>query len=413
MIRLLVLVVHLCVASSLVTRTNFKILSRTQLSLTGPSSSLGPSSTQLYLTTRPYGSLRSSTQLHLFGSMFKNLGKQPRDMDVDGISTTVVAKGGKGKANNGYKLEKISNTQKRNWKEEEADRLKNQPNEETKDKQTESYNYKKANEFPQLYGGWIRKEGDQIAKQYISAVRAAVGKVRYMEVLFDPVPNLDEVAFGTLNNKMLRADVVKDLNVPDYVTNRGGPGTLEWSNLYWMNRLAQGLGAGKKILALSISGEGCKAKKGGKLPTLAKGVTLLSLTDAKKAQQQGVLGKADFVIMLSPCSKVHYETCIALGNATGAKACIALNAPYSATYDVGGGKPFELVYVMKRIPKGWMYRAYPKPFECIIEGPNYEVFKTKQFAQKPPLTEISKVSMAASAAKYGATGNDRIFQNRL
>jgi hypothetical protein len=28
---------------------------------------------------------------------------------------------------------------------------------------------------------------------------------------------------------------------------------------------------------------------------------------------------------------------------------------------------------MKRIPKGWIYRQYPKPFEAIIEGPNYEV----------------------------------------
>jgi hypothetical protein len=38
----------------------------------------------------------------------------------------------------------------------------------------------------------------------------------------------------------------------------------------------------------------------------------------------------------------------------------------------GGGKPFELAYVMKRIPKGWIFRQYPKPFEAIIEGPNYD-----------------------------------------
>ena len=31
---------------------------------------------------------------------------------------------------------------------------------------------------------------------------------------------------------------------------------------------------------------------------------------------------------------------------------IALNAPFSKNYDVGGGKPFTLAYVMKRIPKG-------------------------------------------------------------
>lgn len=40
---------------------------------------------------------------------------------------------------------------------------------------------------------------------------------------------------------------------------------------------------------------------------------------------------------------------------------------------LGGGAPFNLAYVMKRIPKGWIYRQNPKPFEIIIEGPDYEV----------------------------------------
>lgn len=42
-------------------------------------------------------------------------------------------------------------------------------------------------------------------------------------------------------------------------------------------------------------------------------------------------------------------------------------------FELGGGKPFVLGYVMKRIPKGWIFRQYPKPFEAIIEGTNYEV----------------------------------------
>lgn len=34
----------------------------------------------------------------------------------------------------------------------------------------------------------------------------------------------------------------------------------------------------------------------------------------------------------------------------------------------GGAKEFDLSFVMKRIPKGWIYRQYGKPFEAIIEG---------------------------------------------
>ena len=144
---------------------------------------------------------------------------------------------------------------------------------------------------------------------------------RYIEILFDPVPNLDEVAFGSDWNKKFRMEgkklqkknlplsyppslpltlppsylpslppshppsflpslppslprtlppsfvpslpltlppsqytVSSDLKVPDYATNRGGPSTLEWSNLYWANRIAGGLGSKQKIVALSISG---------------------------------------------------------------------------------------------------------------------------------------------------------------
>lgn len=53
---------------------------------------------------------------------------------------------------------------------------------------------------------------------------------------------------------VLQHIVSSDLKVPDYATNRGGPSTLEWSNLYWANRIAAGLGAKQKIVALSISG---------------------------------------------------------------------------------------------------------------------------------------------------------------
>ena len=39
--------------------------------------------------------------------------------------------------------------------------------------------------------GWIQKEGDQIAKQAISSLKAALtNQVKYIEILFDPVPNL-------------------------------------------------------------------------------------------------------------------------------------------------------------------------------------------------------------------------------
>jgi hypothetical protein len=65
---------------------------------------------------------------------------------------------------------------------------------EVKDKQISSYNFGKSNEFPNLYQGWIKRDGDQIAKQMVAAAKGALASnKKYIEVLFDPVPNLDEV----------------------------------------------------------------------------------------------------------------------------------------------------------------------------------------------------------------------------
>ena len=100
------------------------------------------------------------------------------------------------------KLEKISNTQNRDWKKEEEIAEKAKKPKPILDKQPQAYNYNKANEFPNLYKGWIKADGDQIAKQMIVGTKACLSKKEmFIEVLFDPVPNLDEVAFGTVFNQ--------------------------------------------------------------------------------------------------------------------------------------------------------------------------------------------------------------------
>ena len=62
-----------------------------------------------------WGSNRMSTQLGLFGDLFKNLGKQPKDK-VPGSSPPTGAKvlGGR-KSTKAEPLEKISNKQGRDW----------------------------------------------------------------------------------------------------------------------------------------------------------------------------------------------------------------------------------------------------------------------------------------------------------
>lgn len=308
-----------------------------------------------------------------------------------------------------YKLEKISNKQSRDWAKE-SEKLNKKKEVRIDDKQPRSYNYKKANELPNLYRGWIKADGDQIAKQMISAVKASLAKKeKLIEVIFDPVPNLDEVTYGTPWNLKFRKEVNANLKVTDAATKRSAPSVLEWSNIYWANRLVAGIGA-KNVVTLSISGEGT-GKVGDKyVPTLSNGMKLITFNEGKKVLKQP--GDASLIILLSPVAEGQYREAEKLGMLLNCPI-ICLNSAYSYRYDIGAGTPWTLAYVMKRIPKGWIFRIYPGKFDAIVEGPDYEITRTCQYEKQPKLTEISKANQKKSAELYGPTGNDRIFENRL
>jgi len=309
------------------------------------------------------------------------------------------------------KLEKISNTQGRDWKAEEKKIAASAAPPKVIDLQPKSYNYGKAGEFPNLYKGWLKSGGDQIANQMIaSAKKAIANKFKLIEILFDPVPNLDEVAVGTIYNAKLRFELSALFKVPDYATNRGSTSFLEWANLYWATRLVSGLGG--KVLVVSISGEGLRGQF---LPQLPKGMTLVSISNVGKIDD--IVGpgyKPTAVVVISPCTDSHYATVKQLGDKFGCPG-IALNAPFSKGYDIGGPTSFELAYVMKRVPKGWLFRNLggAGDFQAIVEGPDYAITKSQSFNARPTLPAVSKINMAASAQLYGPAGNDRIFSQRL
>ena len=164
--------------------------------------------------TKPRSS--PSYQLNLF-NFFKKKDSGSSSSSSSSSSSRVVAKVDPNKV---IKLETISRKQGRDYNAEAAAAAPKKV--EIKDKQVISFNYQKSNQFPNLYKGWIRGDGDQIAKQMISSAKNALNKKeKYLEILFDPVPNLDEVSFGTVWNKRFRGDVTTNLKVPDVAASRG------------------------------------------------------------------------------------------------------------------------------------------------------------------------------------------------
>jgi hypothetical protein len=113
--------------------------------------------------------------------------------------------------------------------------------------------------MPKLYNGWM---DEQIAKQARTAVSKAVaaGKTK-IEVNFPPVPNVEEVRFGTpLNQKFGRQVVAKDLAV------QGGyrPGSelsrqlIAYSNVYWAVSLKKCHGGRVMVLYICVCKRDCE-----------------------------------------------------------------------------------------------------------------------------------------------------------
>ena len=365
-----------------------------------------------FLVARAKISKSSSSSLDLWG--IDIFGGNPFGFKskAESEDATKGAKAGGSAAKTDIKPEKISNTQGRDWVAEGKKIEAEKAPKRVYDLQPKSFNYGKSGELPYLYKGWLKSGGDTIATQMISACKKAISqKFKAIEVLFDPVPNLDEVTVGTVWNFKFRNEVSTFFKVPDFAVNRGATSLLEWATLYWGSRLALGLGG--KVLLLSVSGEGTRGQY---LPALPKGVTLVSLSDIRNIDKLVEPNyKPQAVIILSPCTEGHYASVKSLAAKFGDCPAIAVNAPFSCAYDVGGPKSFELAYVMKRIPKGWIFRNMggSGEFQAIVEGPDYEMTKTMVFPTRPTLPEISKINMAKSESLYGRAGNDRIFEQRL
>ena len=261
-------------------------------------------------------------------------------------------------------------------------------------------------EMPALYKGWF---DEQIAKQASTAVGKAVsaGK-RKIEVNFPPVPNVEEVRFGTpLNQKFGKAVVGKDLSV------KGGymPGSnlsrnlIAYSNMYWAKKIAPALGGGpmggSKVAVLSAEPVYFdEIKNSG----VGKTGPLNSRSLSANSDDDGPL------IAINPGGE---ETWDRIYNTCGSPPCLViLNNAYSTTYDLGNKRGYEEAYYLKRISKGWVFRAFPGPWQAYLEKPDGKVELLESYRNKPSLKEVATLVREESFRRF-AINNDRWFAGRL
>uniref|UniRef100_A0A7S1Z767 DUF1995 domain-containing protein n=1 Tax=Trieres chinensis TaxID=1514140 RepID=A0A7S1Z767_TRICV len=262
--------------------------------------------------------------------------------------------------------------------------------------------------MPKLYDGWFN---DQIAKQASTAVAKAIssGKKK-IEVNFPPVPNVEEVKFGTpLNQKFGKNILAKDLKVV------GGykPGSdlsrnlIAYANIYWAKKIASaakgGSLGGKPVCALTTEPVSFSQIKS--MGDISRSGKLMS----EKARKEGRSGEV--VVCANPGGEEAWDRFVsAHGSPEG--TIVMLNNAYSTTYDLGNKKGYEEAYYLKRISKGWVYRAFPGPWEAYLEKPDGNVELLKSYRSKPSLREVSNEVREESFKRY-AINNDRWMGGRL
>ena len=91
---------------------------------------------------------------------------------------------------------------------------------------------------------------------------------------------------------------------------------------------------------------------------------------------------------------------------------VVLNNAYSTTYGLGNKRNYEEAYYLKRITKGWIYRAYPGPWMAYLEKPDGSTELLESYKEKPELRVVAELVREESFKRYAIT-NDRWMSGRM
>jgi hypothetical protein len=258
-------------------------------------------------------------------------------------------------------------------------------------------------QLPKIYDGWMN---DQIGKQASAAVERAIraGKTK-IEVNFPPVPNVDEVRFGTpLNQKFGKQCVAPDLKVVYKPGSNLSRQLIAYANIYWAKRIAGsvkgGMLGGNAVTVLSS--EPVTLKEISSRGEMAQVLPLGRLADLRS--------KTAALILVNPGGEETWER-IRLTCGTP-KTCVVMNNAFSTTYNLGNKVGYEEAYYLKRISKGWVFRMFPGPWQAYLERPDGKVELLQSYNYKPELNEVATLVREESFQRF-AVGNDRWMSGRL
>ena len=190
---------------------------------------------------------------------------------------------------------------------------------------------------------------------------------------------------------------------------------LSYANVYWAKQIANSVGGGllggKPVSVLSadpidysnIQNKGGIAKLGP--------IKVANRGNARNsANTEG--GKADACIVVNPGGEETWDRLKSSLCKNNNSPFVVLNNAYSTTYGLGNKRNYEEAYYLKRVTKGWIYRAYPGPWKAYLEKPDGSTELLESYKEKPELRVVAELVREESFKRY-AINNDRWMSGRM
>lgn len=254
--------------------------------------------------------------------------------------------------------------------------------------------------FPVLYDAWFGPDY-QLKEQMQSAIaRAYDAGVRVMELQWPVVPNLEEIAAGTMLNFRFGKQTAAHLGMSelaDYALVKRY--LASFCNLWWAIQVAEAKPfCNRKVWILSIDGV---SKARASLPPNVQVIS--SRRDADPAS-------GDVIIVVDPRYDDSWRLGMDIRPSDG--IVVFLNSQFNESYGLTGPRRGKLaekrpVYFLKRVTRGYAFFSFPGPWRACLEKPDLSIEELATFDEEPKLRTIANVVREESNRRYGGFNNDR------
>lgn len=256
--------------------------------------------------------------------------------------------------------------------------------------------------FPMLYDAWFGPDHEMSQQMQGAITLAHDAGIRAMELQWPVVPNLEEIAAGTMLNFEFGKFVAAELGMSataDYALVKRY--LASFCNLYWVCQIARTPLFRDRVVWAVAADAVSKARA---LPMLR------NVRTASMRSPPPQIGPDDVVVVIDPRFNELWQKGMKMRPANG--TIIFLNSQFNESYGLTGPrrgalKEIQPVYFLRRVTRGYIFYSYPGPWRACMENPDMSISELQQYEEEPKLRTVAAVVREESNNRYGGFFNDR------